>query len=418
MKLIGRARELRLLTERYEQIEAQFVILYGRRRIGKTALIRAWTESDVPPDDRLYWVAIQTSTVNQLRAFSQALFRFASPSAQVDESFSYTSWEAAFSVAAEQAATRRMVLVLDEFTYVLQANPEVASILQNVWDQKLKQGRMMLVLSGSLAGMIQRHVLDYQAPLYGRATARLKLQPLTFGQLTHWLPGMTPEQRVAVYAVTGGVPAYLERFDDRLSVRDNLLGQVVTSTNLMLTDAVFLLREQLVEPRNYMAILEAIAAGNHKLTDVARRAGLERTNANKYLSVLQELGYVKRLVPVTVRHPERSRKGRFVITDAYLRFYFRFLRPHLDDIEMGRVRQVRQLLERHLTDFIGTHTFEEICREWVRVKSDLGELPFFASQVGSHWSKTAQVDVVGVNWQDRQILLGECKWGRRPWEFR
>jgi hypothetical protein len=165
-----------------------------------------------------------------------------------------------------------------------------------------------------------------------------------------------------------------------------------------------------------MALLEALAAGQHTLTEIARTAGLERTNANKYLSVLRELGYVERHVPATVLHPEKSRKGRFVITDAYLRFYFRFLRPYASEIEMGRLQAVLSLLEDHLTDFIGTYTFEEICREWVRIKADLGELPFLPAIVGSHWGKDAQVDVVGINWRERQILIGECKWGRQAVE--
>jgi AAA+ ATPase superfamily predicted ATPase len=184
----------------------------------------------------------------------------------------------------------------------------------------------------------------------------------------------------------------------------------------MLNDAVFLLREQVDEPRNYMALLEAIANNNHKLTDIANRAGLERSNANKYLTVLRELGYIERIVPATVQHPERSRQGRYVFTDAYLRFYFRFLRPYVGDIERGRFNRVINLLSDHLTDFIGTHTFEELCREWLNEKADRSELPFQIDRVGSHWSKDAQIDIVGINWRSKQILFGECKWGRKPVE--
>ena len=179
---------------------------------------------------------------------------------------------------------------------------------------------------------------------------------------------------------------------------------------------VFLLREQVDEPRNYIALLEAIANGGHKLADIAKLAGLERSNANKYLTVLRELGYVERIVPATVQRPERSRQGRYVFTDAYLRFYFRFLRPYLGDIERGRFNRVINLLSDHLTDFIGTHTFEELCREWLNEKADRGELPYFLDRVGSHWGRGAQIDVVGINWRTKQILFGECKWGRQPVE--
>ncbi|MEM7801888.1 MAG: ATP-binding protein, partial [Chloroflexota bacterium] len=362
----------------------------------------------------LYWMATQTSTVNQLRDFSQALLRHIEPDAPIPQTFTYESWETAFARIASLAQAKRFVLILDEITYAMQANPELPSLLQRIWDHSLKETNLFLILTGSLAGIIQRSMLDYQAPLYGRATAKIKLLPLSFGTLSHFLPNMSTEERVAVYAITGGVPAYLSLFDDRKSVIENLQDHFVTQTNVMLNDAVFLLREQVEEPRNYIAILEAIANGAYKLSDIANAAGLERSNANKYLTVLRELGYIRRIVPITVQHPERSRRGRHVFADAYLRFYFRFLRPYLGDIERGRLKRVMRLLSEHLKDFIGRYTFEELCREWLDEKADREELPFFLDRVGQHWDSTAEIDVVGLNWRTKKILFGECKWGERP----
>ena len=408
---VARERELALLNDLYRRPGAQFLVLYGRRRIGKTSLLTHWGGEIQGP--YFYWMATQTSATNQLRQFSQALFQFLNPGATNTPTFSYPSWDAALAEVARLAAQQRVVVVLDEFTYVMQADPEVPSLIQKAWDLHLKQSQAFLVLMGSLAGIIQRTALDYQSPLYGRATARLKLQPLGFGALTALLPRYNSEQRVAVYTITGGVPAYIELFDDRLNILQNLQQRIVTPANVMLSDAVFLLHEQLDEPRNYVAVLEAIAAGYHILTDIATMAGIDRSNITKYLGVLRELGYVDRLTPATVRRPEQSRQGRYVIVDPYLRFYYRFLAPHRSAIEQGRVRQATSLLYDHLLDFIGTHTFEELCREWVAVKAEMGEMPFLPEQTGSHWSKTAQVDVVAVNWRTRDILLGECKWGKQ-----
>jgi hypothetical protein len=159
-----------------------------------------------------------------------------------------------------------------------------------------------------------------------------------------------------------------------------------------------------------MAILEAIAAGHHTLTDLAHVAGISRTHISKYLGALQELGYVERQVPATVRRPEKSRKGRYVISDPYLRFYFRFLHPNLSFIERGMQAQAINLMQDHLVDFIGTHTFEELCRDWVTVQADLGKLPFLPERVGGFWSPGVQVDVVATSWRTKNILLGECKW--------
>jgi uncharacterized protein len=411
MSFVSRERELALLDDLYHRPGAQFLILYGRRRIGKTALINHWgRELD---EAYLYWMASQTSTTNQLRNFSQALFQFLNPETAVTPTFSYPSWDAAFAEIARLATNKRVVIVLDEFTYVMQADPEVPSLIQKAWDHHLKESQVFLILMGSLAGIIQRSALDYQSPLYGRATARLKLQPLSFGALASMLPRFNSEQRVVAYTITGGVPAYIELFDDSLNILQNLQQRIVTPANVMFTDAVFLLHEQLAEPRNYIAVLEAIAAGFHRLSDIATVSGIDRSNITKYLAVVRELGYVERLVPATVRRPGQSRQGRYVITDPYLRFYYRFLAPHLSAIEQGRVKQAISLLYDHLLDFIGTHTFEELSRDWVSIMAEMGELPFLPERTGSFWSRRAQVDVLAVNWRTKDILLGECKWGQK-----
>ena len=412
MDFTGRNMELSLLNDVYNRRGAQFLILYGRRRIGKTRLITHWGRGLDEPS--LYWIASQTSAVKHLREFSRTLFQFLNPDTTIDPTFSYGSWDAAFAEVARAARESRMVIILDEFTYVMQANPEVPSLIQRAWDHQLKNSNVFLILTGSLAGIIQRAALDYQAPLYGRATARLKLQPLSFGALADMLPNYNAEQRVAVYTITGGVPAYVEMFKDDRNILKNLRQHIVTPLNTMLEDAVFLLGEQLHEPGNYIAILEAIASGYHRLTDIATMSGISRSNISKYLSVLQELGYVERQVPATVRRPEQSRKGRYVIVDAYFRFYFRFLKPYLADIARGRTRKVVSLLYDHLLDFIGTHTFEELCRIWVDDMAEMDDFPFLPTRTGSFWSKEAQVDVVAINWRSKEILLGECKWGEKP----
>jgi len=409
MKFTGRERELALLNEIYNRPGGQFLVLYGRRRIGKTSLLAHWLK---PLKGRsLFWSATQTSTRNQLRHFSQALFRFLYPDSQVDSSFQYESWESAFSELARLRDDNRVVIILDEFTYVMQADPEISSVLQHAWDHSLKgRENLMLVLSGSLAGMIQRHVLNYQAPLYGRATGRLRLLPLSFGALKTLFPKYRTEERVAVYGIAGGIPAYLELFDDWVSIDNNLGRKIISPANVMMQDAVFLLREQLDEPRNYMAVIEAIAAGHHQLSDLADKAGLSRTHITKYLSVLQELGYVEREIPATVRRPERSRMGRYVLTDPYMRFYFRFIHPNLGFIERGMQGQALSAIREQLANFIGSHTFEELCRDWVVVQSENGALPFEPEKIGRFWSRRAEVDVVAISHRRKAILLGECKW--------
>ena len=173
MSFVAREMELGLLDDLYRRRGAQLLILYGRRRVGKTRLLTHWAET--LGQNVFYWMATQTSAANQLRDFSQTLFRFLHVEAPIPATFSYGSWDAAFSEVARVSAEQRFVVILDEITYVMQANPEVPSLIQRAWDHQLQQSNVFLILTGSLAGIIQRTVLDYQAPLYGRATARLKL---------------------------------------------------------------------------------------------------------------------------------------------------------------------------------------------------------------------------------------------------
>ena len=411
MQFVDREWELKTLDQMWTAGEARFLVLYGRRRIGKTRLLTHWLSSRSP--HALYWVAKPASSASLLRDFSQSFWRHTHPGQAVDPGFSYPSWEMIWQAVAEESRNGRFALLLDEFTYTLDSTPELAGTLQNAWDHSLNQSDLMLVVSGSHLGMMERQLLAYRAPLYGRASARLLLQQLPFRALGQLFPRYETAERVALYSVLGGIPAYLERFDPERSLSWNIKQRLLTPANLLQEEPRLLLQEQLAEPRNYMALLEAIAHGHRSLSEIAAYTGLERGHVSKYLGVLRNLRLVRRDVPATVRRPERSRKGRYVITDPYLRFYFRFLARLQDEIALGRVGAVWRQIQRHLVDFIGTHTFEELCREWARQEGNAGRLPLMPETVGSFWSKEAQVDVVAVDWMEKKILLGEAKWSRQ-----
>jgi hypothetical protein len=262
--------------------------------------------------------------------------------------------------------------------------------------------------------MMERELLAYRAPLYGRASSRLLLQQFPFSALAELFPAYDAAERVALYAVLGGIPAYLERFDPNRSLSHNIKNRLLTPVNLLQEEPRLLLQEQLSEPRNYMTILEAIAHGQRVPQEIAAATGLQGSHVSKYLGVLQDLRLVRRDVPATVRRPERSRKGRYVLTDPYLRFYFRFLARRQEEIAFGRIQSAWQQIRRQMISFIGANTFEELCREWVSIQGNAGRLPLVPERVGSYWSKEAQVDVVAVDWSEKKILLGEVKWSRDP----
>ncbi len=324
------------------------------------------------------------------------------------DSFSYTSWEQAWREVANLARQERLALFIDEFTYLLEVSPGIAGQLQNFWDQVLGKADLFLCLSGSHLGMMKHAFLSYQAPLYGRATAQIYLQPLPFGLSGAYFPNYTPVDRVAIYAMFGGVPAYWERLDPGKSVSQNIKTQLLTSNNLMQAEPALLLHDFVSDLHNYVAILTAIANGARTPKEIAPVAGLPNVQVPKYLSVLAEAGFVERRVSMTAA--SNSRTGRHHITDPYLRFYYRFLAARQQQFALKIQDQALAEISRHLIDFIGAHTWEELCREWVLRAGAAGKLPFMPDEVGSAWNRTAQVDVAGINTMEKTLILGECKW--------
>jgi len=411
---IGRSRELSELNRLYQSKKAEFLILYGRRRIGKTRLITHWMEtahSIVNPSSKpraFFWVAEPTSSYDQLRSFSQAVFRFESPQSQPPMDMSYGDWRTAFETLARLAEKERTVVIIDEFTYLLEAEPAVSAYLQHTWDHVLSQSNLFLIISGSHLGMMQRQVLSYQAPLYGRSTANLLLQPLPFGVTQEFFPNYQPDERVAVYAMLGGVPAYWEKFDPQKSVSENIRSELLSYSASMHDEPRLLLADFLHQPHNYVSIFRAIASGAGTPKEIARLSGLDAKHIPQYLTVLTDTGFLARRVPVT--QPGASRSGRHFITDPFLRFYYRFLARRQSQLALGGEEQSLEELKRHLLDFIGTYTWEELCQEWQLRATGQHRLPFLPDQVGSAWTKKAQVDVVGINSMEKTLILGECKW--------
>lgn len=406
---VGRQHELALLDRLWESQSAEFLVLYGRRRVGKTRLLTHWLETSGART--LYWVAEPTSTFDQLRAFSQALYNFANPDQPAPENFAYADWRQAFQQAARLAEGQRLALLLDEFTYLLAAEAGLAGILQNQWDHLLQQRNLLLVLSGSHIGMMERHLLSYQAPLYGRATARLQLNPLPYAATQAFYPHYKLEERVTIYALLGGIPAYWERFDPDRPLEQNLRDQFLTPNNLLQDEPRLLLQDFINDPHNYVAILRAIAHNARTPKEIGQFSGLNDRHVPAYLSRLVETGFIERRVPVT--EGKSSRLGRHYITEPFLRFYYRFLAHRQTQLALGVQDQALEEIQRHLPDFIGKYTWEELCREWLLRAGGQGELKALPDQVGSAWTRQAQVDVVGINSMQRTLVLGECKWQSR-----
>ena len=286
--------------------------------------------------------------------------------------------------------------------------PHLAGLFQNSWDHLLKEKNLLLVLCGSHLGMMHKHILSYQAPLYGRAAAQLHIQPLYFGVTGNYFPRYDAAERVALYAMFGGIPAYWERLNASASISDNIRQQLLTPNNLMQAEPRLLLQDFVREPDNYIAIFNALANGNRRQKEIIAFTGFAQGHVSSYLSVLEKAGFIEQRKPITAS--TQSRNGRYFITDPYLRFYHRFLASRQSQLALGVREPALEEIKRHLLDFIGRHTWEELGREWVLRAGAYGILPYLPDRVGSFWNKTVEIDVVGINRMEKTLILGECKW--------
>lgn len=406
MLFVDRARELASLESAYTSDRAELHVLYGRRRVGKTELLRQFCDGK----HHIFFIADLGTESSLLADFTRqvslAVF------GRADAIGPFPSWDVAFEFVADQAESRRLVVVLDEFTYLGQVNPALPSILQRIWDSRLQRTRVMLVLCGSYVGMMEKQVLGYRAPLYGRRTGQWQLQPLGFGDAVGFFPDYSPEDRVRAYAVLGGIPAYLQQFDPRHPLLRNLEDRLLTPGSYLHEEPRLLLLQELGEPGRYFAILEAIANKRTRPSEIAQAVGLPAPSLPFYLGTLRELGLVERMVRVTEPHPERSKRGSYRIADDFFRFWFRYVYPNRSLLGRGEIASTVRQVQASLDEYVAP-AFEGICREHVWRLSRDGLLGFMPHAVGGWWTEGGpELDVVALG--EGAALVGECKWSLHP----
>ncbi len=403
---IDRQPELQFLNsllDRRHPGPGQLILLYGRRRIGKTALLRHWASGTGLP--YTYWSAQKESAALQRRSL------FARVLGSEDLQASFDSWSRCWGEIARSLADHRHILILDEFSYTANdLDSEMLSALQHTWDHQLQGSQLIVALVGSHVHAMEQ-VLTHQSPLFGRFTGQWCLRPLPYASLQEFFPRWSVQERIAAYAIWGGVPAYWTWLDPDLDLMANIR-HMLTPSSPFVAEPAFLLYDELREPMTYLSIIRALGAGQHTMTDLGNATMISSSNLPFYLARLQELRLVERRVPITT-HPSRrhtSKKGAYHLVDPFFRFYFRFIAPYQDEIEY-QPDLIMAKIDGGLRAFIGATAFEELCRQWVMEQSRAGQLPLTVRECGAHWSRPAQADVVGINWEERGVVIGECKWG-------
>jgi len=401
---VNRVSELALLEKHYRSNQAELFVLYGRRRVGKTELLARFCEGK----PHIFFVADQVSEQALRASFSAAINDALFGPGQVNAV--YNTWEDLFNTLARQAQSERLIVVIDEFPYLVGSHPSLGSILQRLWDKTLKNSQIMLILNGSYIGMMEETVLGYQAPLYGRRTAQYLLEPLEFLDAQLFFQPYTPDDRLRAYAVYGGTPAYLQTIRPEDSLEANIIETILTRGSPLYDEVRFVLQQELREPRNYFAVLQAIASGNTRQNEIKMACGLE--SITPYLDTLQQLHLVERTVPVTETQPHKSRRGIYRLKDNYLRFWFRFVLPNRSQLERGAREMVFNTAIRPEIDHFSASVFEQVCGQYFWRAGLKSQLPFMPRQIGGWWQANQEVDLALLG--EERMMLVECKWSNRP----
>lgn len=406
---INRSNELNGLNERYARGQEELFVVYGRRRIGKSALLREFCRGR----RHVYFLATQVRERDNLEQFRETVAAvFPDP---MLGSLSFASWDAALTYLSRISEKEQLVLVLDEFPYLCQDNPALPSVIQRWWDNHSRSSGLFLILCGSHIGFMEQEVLAERSPLFGRRTGQERLGPLLPWDAARFFPGYTVRDRLMAYCILGGVPAYLERFDSAEDLKANLMREALSPQGFFFDEVHFLLRTELTQITTYMTLLKAVAGGATRISEIASRAGIPVTAASRYLGTLRELGFIRRDVPFTEAHPEKSKKGLYVIGDPFIAFWCRFILPHQSLIQAGQGETVwREFIEPFLDTWLGT-AFEQICRLFVLHRwSEIHEAA--PLRVGRLWSGKMDLDITAElsDKGKRGILIGECKWWKGP----
>ena len=410
MKFIGRRKELEALEQEYQR-DGGFVVLYGRRRVGKTTLIKEFIK------DKTAFYFLATEEVE-----SQSMKRLAGVLARATNNpmlgrVAFSDWLDLFQEAARYRPEEKKVLIIDEFPYLVKTNQAFPSILQNAWDEFLKDSNIMLILCGSLIGMMRKHALSYESPLYGRRTAQIRLTPLTFTDV-HTAQPQPFEKAVEQYAVTGGVPKYLEFFCPDGELLEQIKSVILSKSGFLYEEPSFLLKDEVQSAVNYFSIIRGIADGNHKLGKLAEALGMESSALTPYLSTLIELGFLVKDTPVTEKNPEKSRKGLYFISDNFVRFWFRYVYPYKGELELDNQQVSLDELNKDFVQKFVAFAYEDICKDIFAALCRSGELDFTPSRIGSYWlndvSNDTQIDVMAVDHQRKLLFAGECKYHNKP----
>jgi len=404
---IDRVDDLAFLQSQYERSEASLVILYGRRRVGKTSLISEFGKDK----NMLYFLATEEPEAANRTQFKNIIADYTGN--ELLKSATVDNWEVVFNTLSQYETSQRVLIVIDEFQYIGKSNPSFLSVFQKAWES-LKNHNIMVILCGSLVSLMETQTLAYSSPLYGRRTGQIKLKPIPFKHYHEFYHGKNQRELIEYYSITGGVPKYIELFNEENDVWSAIEKNVLSTRSFLYEEPVFLLQREVSEIGSYFSLIRAIAAGNHKLGAIASIMGVKQTSLTKYLRTLIDLDILERQVPVTEEKPEISKRGLYYIKDNFIDFWFKFVYPDRSAIETGHLEQVMTKIRAGFVDRHVSFAYENVCRQQLWSIAADGNLPCNFNKVGRWWDGKNEIDIVALDSAGTDIVYGECKYTGEP----
>ena len=404
MKFIDRNSELHYLNKAYQGQHSNFVVIYGRRRVGKTRLIKEFIQ-DKP---HIYFLCDKELEVNLLKRMQRSIASFLND--DMLEKIEFHDWESLFEYFLNHAdLSQKTVLIIDEFPYLVKANSAFPSILQRLWDELLAPQNIFLILCGSMVHMMYNTTLSYDSPLYGRRTGQMRLEPISFLDFREFFPNLTFPELVEFYSVVGGVPKYIETIVPDKTIFENIENSILNKNEYLYQEPRFILGEEITEAMTYFSILRTIAEGEHKIGNIAGKLNLPGSNITKYLEVLIDLDILQRQVPITEKQPTKSKKGLYFIKDNFFRFWFYYIFPHQNQLELDYTDYVLKIIRSNFFHFVAP-VFETIAQQLLGHWNSENRLPFTFEKCGRWWNRNQEIDVIALNNETKEILFCECKW--------
>ncbi len=403
-RFINREKELEFLDKEYNKPGSSFIIIYGRRRIGKTALIKKFIENK----PALYFLATEEMERENIKNLKHLIANFTNnPLLKRGTSF---TWDDLFIAFKDYNKETKKIIVIDEFQYLVKINKAFSSIFQRIWDNHLKDENIMVILCGSLISMMESQTLTYSSPLYGRRTGQIKMKQISFSRYGEFFEDKTTNELIEFYAVTGGVPKYIEIFKSEKDIYTAIEKNVLNKQSFLFEEPVFLLERELNDIGSYFSVIKTIAMGNHKLGKMASYLGISQSNLTKYIKTLIDMDIIERQLPVTEKNPEKSKKGLYFIKDNFIEFWFKFVYPYKNYLEMENTDYVLNKIKNNFIDNHVSFVYEKVCLEKIWQMNESNMFGFKILKLGKWWNRKDEIDIVGYNDETKDIIFGECKY--------